>query len=47
MLQGLHDDSANDDCAIDKLAARFSHTDDSATLKKKAKKYPTTPHGLH
>ena len=31
-LGGLHDDSANDDLAIDKMAARFWHTDDSATF---------------
>ena len=36
---GLHDNSANDDSAIDKMAARFWHTDDSATFlfEKKAK----------
>ena len=36
----LQDDSANDDCAIDKMAAKFSQTDDSAPFfwKKKAKK---------
>ena len=36
----LHDDSANDDSAIDKMAARFWHTDDTATFlfEKKAKK---------
>ena len=28
----LHDDSANDDSAIDKMAARFWHADDSATF---------------
>ena len=40
MILRLHDDSANDDSAIDKMAARFWHTDDSATFlfeKKKAK----------
>ena len=41
-LQGLHDNWANDDCAIDKMAARFSQTDDSATyffLEKKDKEF--------
>ena len=28
----LHDDSVNDDCAIDKMAPRFSQTDNSATI---------------
>ena len=38
MAKRLHDDSANDNSAIDKMAARFWHTDDSATFfwKKKA-----------
>ena len=38
-LKWLHDDSANDNSAIDKMAARFWHTDDSATFlfEKKAK----------
>ena len=46
-LKGLHDDSANDNSAIDKMAARFWHTDDSATLKKKKKgqSFFPTPHG--
>ena len=46
---GLHNDSANDDSAIDKMAARFWHTDDSATFlfEKKAKKNFPTPHGFH
>ena len=37
----LHDDSANDDSAIDKMAARFWHTDDSATFlfEKKGQKF--------
>ena len=40
-FERLHDDSANDNSAIDKMAARFWHTDDSATffLKKKAKNF--------
>ena len=45
----LHDDSANDDSAIDKMAARFWHTDDSATFLfeiKSQKNFPT-PHGFH
>ena len=44
---GLHDDSANDNSANDKMAARFSHTDDSATFlfEKKAKMFFPTPHG--
>ena len=39
ILWRLHDDSANDDSAIDKMAVRFWHTDDSATFlfEKKAK----------
>ena len=32
VLVGLHDDSANDNSAIDKMTARFLHTDDSATF---------------
>ena len=46
---GLHDDSANDDSAIDKMAARFWHTDDSATFlfEKKGQKFFPTPHGFH
>ena len=45
----LHDDSANDDSAIDKMAARFWHTDDSATFlfEKKGQKIFPTPHGFH
>ena len=37
----LHDDSANDDSAIDKMAARFWLTDDSATFlfEKKAQNF--------
>ena len=31
-ISGRHDDSANDNSANDKMAARFSHTDDSATF---------------
>ena len=48
-LKGLHDDSANDNSAIDKMVARFWHTDDSATYfwKKKAKIFFPTPHGFH
>ena len=40
-LRRLHDDSANDDSAIDKMAARFWHIDNSATFlfEKKAKKF--------
>ena len=47
-FQGLHDDSANDDSAIDKMAARFWHTDDSATFlfEKKGQIYFPTPHGF-
>ena len=45
----LHDDSANDDSAIDKMAARFWHTDDSATFlfEKKGQNFFPTPHGFH
>ena len=48
-LYGLHDDSANDDSAIDKMAARFWHTDDSATFlfEKKGQKFFPTSHGFH
>ena len=48
-LYGLHDDSANDNSAIDKMAARFWHTDDSATFlfEKKGQKFFPTPHGFH
>ena len=48
-IQGLHDDSANDNSAIDKMAARFWHTDDSATFlfEKKGQKFFPTPHGFH
>ena len=44
----LHDDSANDDSAIDKMAARFWHTDDSATFlfEKKGQNFFPTPHGF-
>ena len=47
--KGLHDDSANDNSAIDKITARFWHTDNSATYlfdKKGQKNFPT-PHGFH
>ena len=49
ILQGLHDDSANDNSANDKMATRFSHTDDSATFlfEKKGQKFFPTPHGFH
>ena len=45
----LHDDSANDNSAIDKMAARFWHTDDSATFffEKKGQNFFPTPHGFH
>ena len=46
----LHDDSANDDSAIDKMAARFWLTDDSATFfffEKKGQNFFPTPHGFH
>ena len=45
----LHDDSANDDSAIDKMAAIFWHTDDSATFlfEKKDQIFFPTPHGFH
>ena len=45
----LHDDSANDDSAIDKMAARFWHPDDSATFlfEKKGQNFFPTPHGFH
>ena len=48
-LLRLHDDSANDDSAIDKMAARFWHTDDSATFlfEKKGQIFFPTPHGFH
>ena len=48
-VHGLHDDSANDDSAIDKMAARFWHTDDSATFlfEKKGQNFFPTPHGFH
>ena len=44
----LLDDSANDDWAIDKMAARFSHTDNSATFlfEKKMPNFFLTPNGL-
>ena len=47
--EGLHDDSANDNSANDKMAARFSHTDDSATFlfEKKGQNFFPTPHGFH
>ena len=43
--QQLHDDSANDNSAIDKMAARFWHTDDSATFffEKKRPKFFSYP----
>ena len=49
VLIRLHDDSANDDSAIDKMAARFWHTDDSATFlfEKKGQNFFPTPHGFH
>ena len=45
----LHDDSANDNSAIDKMADRFWHTDDSATFifEKIGQKFFPTPHGFH
>ena len=48
-LTWLHDDSANDNSAIDKMAARFWHTDDSATFlfEKKGQNFFPTPHGFH
>ena len=48
-LERLHDDSANDDSAIDKMAARFWHTDDSATFlfEKKGQNFFPTSHGFH
>ena len=48
MLKWLHDDSANDDLAIDKMAARFWHTDDSATFlfENKSQNFFPTPHGF-
>ena len=46
---GLHDDSANDNSAIDKMAARFWHTDDSATFlfENKGQNFFPTPRGFH
>ena len=49
MVRRSHDDSANDNSANDKMAARFSHTDDSATFlfEKKGQNFFPTPHGFH